>query len=201
MSGHFDQSAPHWDADPMKRKRAEAVAAAMRPWLSSGRRLTALEYGAGTGLLSFALRDDFAQITMADVSEGMLAVARDKIAAGGWSHMQVRKLDLTTDPLPDERWDVIYSLMTLHHIPDTAAILRQWAALLNPDGLLFVCDLDREDGSFHKYEFHGHHGFDREKLADLAKQAGFVDIRFETPFVIERGKRKYPLFLLIARKN
>ncbi len=197
---HFDQAARSWDADAMKRERARVVAAAIRRHLPAGRRLRALEYGAGTGLLSFALADDFAAITLADVSPGMLEVAQEKVVRRAAAHIAVRPLDLMQGPLPPDRWDVIYSLMTLHHIPDTAAILQRWFALLNPGGLLFICDLDAEDGSFHRYDFHGHHGFDRQALAELARQAGFVQPRFETPYIIQRDEKTYPLFLLIAEK-
>ncbi len=91
---HFDQAARTWDADPMKQERAQAVAQAIRRRLPpESVRWRALEYGAGTGLLSFALADAFAAITLADVSEGMLEVAREKIAAEGLSHLSTEKLD------------------------------------------------------------------------------------------------------------
>ncbi len=198
---HFDAGARRWDEDPMKQARARAVAAAIRKYLPAKRALRALEYGAGTGLLSFALIDDLAAITLADVSDGMLTVAREKISDRAAAHMDVLKLDLTQEPLPSERWDVIYSLMTLHHIPDTADILRRWYALLNPGGRLFICDLDKEDGSFHRYDFQGHYGFERDVLANLAAQAGFRRVSFETPYTIHRDDKNYPLFLLIAEKE
>ncbi len=90
--------------------------------------------------------------------------------------------------------------MTLHHIPDTAAILRAWHVALRPGGWLFICDLDAEDGSFHRYDFDGHHGFARPALAELTRAAGFTAITFETPYVIQRETRRYPLFLLTARR-
>jgi tRNA1(Val) A37 N6-methylase TrmN6 len=35
---------------------------------------------------------------------------------------------------PDERFDLVYSLMTLHHIPDTAAILQRLRSVLARPG-------------------------------------------------------------------
>lgn len=197
---HFDQAAQTWDADPQKVERARAVAAAIRARLPHGRSLRALEYGAGTGLLGLALADAFAALTLADISTGMLDVARQKVAALGLLHVQVQALDLLREPLPDSRWDVIFSLMALHHIPDTAAILERWYDALTPGGMLFVCDLDAEVGSFHRYAFDGHHGFERTALAALAAEAGFRQIAFDTPYVIRRAERQYPLFLLSAVK-
>ena len=56
----------------------------------------------------------------------MLEVAARKIAAAGDERMRAVKLDLLTDPLPDRRYDIVFSAMTLHHIPDTQAILRRF---------------------------------------------------------------------------
>lgn len=118
--------------------------------------------------------------------------------------MLARQADLTAEPLPEERYDLIYSAMTLHHIPDTAHILQVFHALLNPGGQLCIADLDREDGSFHGPGFDVHHGFDRADLAGLAGQAGFGRIRFRTVFEIvkqqENGERAYPVFLMTAER-
>ena len=127
--------------------------------------MTALEYGCGTGLVSFALQPQLGHITLADSSTGMLAVLREKIAAGNIQNMTPVQLDLITDPLPAERYQLIYTLLTLHHIPDTDKILRAFYQLLDSSGYLCVADLDKEDGTFHEDEFHGHLGFDREELS------------------------------------
>ena len=117
--------------------------------------------------------------------------------------MRPIQLDLTTDPLPEQRFDIIYSLMTFHHIPDTDAILRNLHALLCRPGYLCIADLDSEDGSFHGDEFSGHKGFDRHDLARQAEQAGFSKIGFSTVFEVRKGKpeRGYPVFLMTRGKN
>jgi 2-polyprenyl-3-methyl-5-hydroxy-6-metoxy-1,4-benzoquinol methylase len=198
---HFDASARDWDSDPGKVERARAVADAMRAAIPLQRSMDALEYGCGTGLLSFALQADLGRITLADTSPGMLDVLREKIAVSQAANMHPLLLDLTSDPLPTERYDLTYSLMVLHHIEDTRHILGQFHALLKPSGILCVCDLDREDGSFHKHEFDGHHGFTREELKGLAQAAGFEQVRFSTAYEIVRDGRSYPLFLMTARKS
>lgn len=164
---------------------------------------TILEYGAGTGLLGFALAELGARVTLADSSTEMLAVAREKIAAAGASGLTALHLDLTTGPTPDARYDVVCTLMTLHHLPDTDDILRKLRALLAPGGVLFVADLDREDGSFHGEGFTGHGGFDRVDLGRRLERAGFTSATFETVAEVVReessGKRVYPVFLAVAR--
>ena len=195
----FDARAATWDDDPTKRERALAIAAAIVREVPLAPDLRVLEYGAGTGLLTFALRDRVGEVVLADVSDGMLAVAREKIAARGETRMSAQSLDLLTEPSPG-RFDLIYSAMTLHHIPDTAGILARWRDALQPGGRIAIADLDAEDGSFHGAEADVHRGFDRAALAALARDAGFRDVRFTTAYVMRKGGRDFPIFLLTATR-
>src|SRR5512141_2347542 len=115
---NFDERAKDWDSDPDKVERARAVAEAIRKAVPLSTEMNALEYGCGTGLLSFALQSDLGQITLADTSQGMLDVLTEKIHEAGVENMHPVKLDLATDPLPIVRYQLTYSLMTLHHIHD-----------------------------------------------------------------------------------
>ena len=130
----FDARAATWDDDAAKTERAQAVAHAIIGSVPLTGAMHAMEYGCGTGLLTFMLRPRLGQIVLADVSDGMLAVAAGKIAATNDVAMRTVRLDLLVDPLPIERFDIIYSLMTLHHIADTDAILRRFHAALATNG-------------------------------------------------------------------
>ena len=138
----FDESAKTWDADPVKVARAKAVAEAILNGAPLSARMNALEYGCGTGLLSFFLRTHLSHITLADSSDGMLSVLNDKIRETQTSHMVTTKLDLVTDTLPHDRYDLIYTSMTLHHVENTEDILGKLYALLSPSGYLCIADLD-----------------------------------------------------------
>ncbi len=201
----FDQKASQWDAKPVRVERAQAVADGIRAAIPLSPHLTALEYGCGTGLLSFALQAQLGHITLADSSTGMLAVLREKIAAANIRNMTPLQLDLSVDPLPAERYQLTYTLMTLHHIPDTDRMLRAFYQLLETPGHLCVADLDKEDGTFHEDEFHGHLGFERDELGAKARQAGFQHIRFTTVFHMRKEAagtvKDFPMFLMIARKQ
>jgi ubiquinone/menaquinone biosynthesis C-methylase UbiE len=203
-SAHFDSKARQWDENPVFQDRANQIAAAIVAAIPLNSTMRALDYGSGTGMLSFPLQEKLGHITLKDTSAGMLAVVEEKIAAWGIGNMSTRLMDLTAAPTPDERYDLIYSSMTLHHIPDTNAILKAFHTLLNPGGWLCIADLDQEDGSFHGIQVDVHHGFDRDALAAQAAQAGFADIRFSTVFEIEKtteaGSRAYPVFLMLARR-
>jgi ubiquinone/menaquinone biosynthesis C-methylase UbiE len=201
-TNRFDASAATWDSDPAKVERARAVADAILREVKLDPSMRALEFGAGTGLLGFMLRPRIGELTLTDVSDGMLAVATAKIDASGDPHVRARKLDLVADPLPAERWDLAFSLMTLHHVADTDAILRRLHAVLSPSGTLCIADLDAEDGSFHGAGFDGHHGFDRGRLSAQARAAGFRSVAFSTAFVMNKARdgveRSYPIFLMVA---
>jgi ubiquinone/menaquinone biosynthesis C-methylase UbiE len=189
----------------MRIDRARAVAEAIRRRVPLTAGMTALEYGCGTGLLSFALQPYLARITCADSSPGMLAVLQAKLAAGGLQNMTPVRLDLSVDPLPAERYDLIYTLMTLHHIPDADKVLASFHSLLNESGYLCIADLDKEDGSFHGPDFAGHNGFDRNELSGKLEHIGFGNISFttvyQTPRQVDGVARTFALFLMAAERN
>ena len=202
---NFDERARDWDSDPDKVERARAVAETIRASVPLSRKMNALEYGCGTGLLSFALQSDLGRITLADTSQGMLDVLKEKIANAGVTNMHPVRLDLTHDPLPDERYDLTYSLMTLHHIEDTKNILEKFHALLKPKGYLLVADLDQEDGSFHTDgSTDVHKGFERTALQRQVETAGFGNISFSTAYQIKKKinneETVFPIFLMAAQK-
>ncbi len=200
----FDEKATRWDTDPKKIERAEVVAAAIREQVLLTSTTRTLEYGCGTGLLGFALRPAVGELVLADSSEGMLEVVEQKIAAGDFDQVHALHLDLCADPAPNQRFDLICSLMTLHHVPDYQGLLNSFYQLLNPGGHLCIADLDAEDGSFHGADFTGHRGFDRQELKHLLTILGFDHIEFSTVFEVERGSveapRRYPVFLMVCRR-
>jgi ubiquinone/menaquinone biosynthesis C-methylase UbiE len=202
MQTNFDERAKDWDADPMKVERARVVADAIRAAIPFESGIRALEYGCGTGLLSFAFQPYLSSITLADTSQGMLDVLSEKIKAAGVTNMFPVRLDLSTDPLPAARYHIVYLLMTLHHIPDTNVILRKFHALLEPSGYLCIADLEQEDGSFHGAVITDvHHGFDRTVLRAQARAAGFRKINFSRVYSISKAEKSFPLFLMTAEKD
>jgi SAM-dependent methyltransferase len=134
----------------------------------------------------------------------MLAEANRKIADGRLDNVQTVHFDLATDPLPEGApFDLVVSLLLLHHVKDTRAALAGMHRLLAPGGQVAAIDLDTEDGSFHSPDAEGvhHHGFDRDRLAALARAAGFIDVRVGDGHPIDDEGRAYPMFLLTARRR
>lgn len=202
---NFDERAKDWDSDPDKVARARAVAEAIRRTVPLSNSMNAFEYGCGTGLVSFSLQPDLGQITLADTSTGMLTVLKEKIANAKVTNMHPVMLDLTADPLPEERYDVTYSLLTMHHIHDVRDMLGKFHELLLQNGYLLVADLDKEDGTFHTDGTTDVHlGFGRAELQRMVEEIGFRNVTFSTAYEIKKQigneEKTFPVFLMCAQK-
>ena len=78
LLNEFDEKAKTWDDNPDHAQRANTIAQASIEQLPYDPSFTAMEYGCGTGLLSFPLRERFRKITLIDNSAGMLEVLKKK---------------------------------------------------------------------------------------------------------------------------
>jgi len=200
---NFDKVARTWDDDPQKVSRARNVAAHIRKRVPLTSDMRALEYGCGTGLLSFALKDDLGRISLADSSKEMLSVLKEKIERADIENMFPLYLNLVKGDICLQKFDLIYSLMVLHHVKDIRKVLGALGDLLCDGGYLCVADLDKEDGSFHGSEFEGHNGFERDELTDIITPLGFRNIRYDDCFVFRKKRngegKDYSIFFMSCR--
>jgi len=200
----FDAEAATWDDDPGHEKRQVAVALAIEEAVDLNPTMSAVDIGGGTGRLSILLADRVGSAVVTDPSAGMVEVARERIEAAGLSdRLRAVQADLTTDRL-DGSYDVVWSSMALHHVHDLDALLKSVAALLVDGGRLAIADLDEDPGGdFHadKVNFDGHHGFDRDGLAEQLAHAGFADIGFVDATTILKDDREFGVFLCTATKG
>jgi tRNA (cmo5U34)-methyltransferase len=197
---NFDDRARDWDKDKMHMERSAAIAAELEKIISPDHSMNALEYGAGTGILSFLLKDRFSEITLMDSSKEMIKVCVEKTEYFKTKHIVPLWFDLEHKDF-DGKFDIIYNQMVLHHVIDVEHILHKFYSLLNPRGYLAIADLYTEDGSFHGPEVKVHWGFDPEKLTETLKIIGFINVEYKTCFeVIRESGRKYPIFLFVAQK-
>ncbi|MDQ3937435.1 MAG: class I SAM-dependent methyltransferase [Chloroflexota bacterium] len=202
-SEFFDERAATWDDDASHSLRSRAAAEAIKAAVPLSLSTKLFEYGAGTAMVSQLLAADVSQIALAEPSAGMRAVIADKIAADVLpSDTRVWDLDLSTSAAPDERFDLVVTVMTLHHIRDLQPVLQAFASLLSEGGHLCIVDLESEDGSFHENDpdFHGHRGFSRSGLAARLKRAGFSAPQFQQIHSIEKDGVAYPVFLAVAKR-
>jgi ubiquinone/menaquinone biosynthesis C-methylase UbiE len=201
----FDNKATGWDKNAMHRERAAVVAREIIKEIPLSRGMRALEFGAGTGLLSFMLKDRLKEITMVENSPGMLRALDEKMMTTGVENMKILNINLEHEDINDSRFDLIYTLMVLHHIEDVGKIISRFHDLLNPGGYLALADLYTEDGSFHGDGFSGHKGFDPQVLSGMVMKNGFEGVSHRKVYEISReaadgSVRQFPVFLIIARR-
>lgn len=202
----FDKDAAQWDANPGRVKLAHDVADAIIREVAPTREMDALDFGCGTGLVTLRLQPLVRTITGMDSSEGMLAVLGSKVRGQALVNVRTLFLDLEKGGAVEGRYHLIVSSMTLHHVPDPAGLIAQLAGALLPGGTLAVADLDSEDGSFHGDNTGVlHPGFDRLRIRGLFEKAGLTAVREVTAAVVikeieEKGRREFPVFLLIGKK-
>lgn len=98
--------------------------------------LRVLDLGAGTGLMSLFVLAAFpnARLTLVDVSEDMLALARKRFT--GNPNVEFRAADYAAAGL-GEGWDAIVSALSIHHLPHDAKrdLFGRVARALVPGGV------------------------------------------------------------------
>ncbi len=206
MKLDFDKAAKDWDSDETKKKRASDVAKDILRFISDTGEMSAMEYGCGTGLLGFSLLPHFKNMTFCDSSQGMMSEVEGKIKKSGYKNCNTILIDIEKPLDTSIKYDCIFNLMVLHHIPDAEEIIKKWAESLNEGGYLCIADLEEEDGSFHGDDFNGHKGFNKGELTEIFKKNNFNFITTSEPHVVKKkmpdGRiSEYPLFLMIGKKK
>jgi tRNA (cmo5U34)-methyltransferase len=202
----FDKDAATWDDNPARIELAQAVAAAILRQVPVSNDMTMLDYGAGTGLVTLALQPHVRDVEAADSSQAMLAKLSEKALASGSTSVKTTFMDLENDAIPGQRYDLIVSSMTLHHIEDVSGIISCLHTMLKPGGYLAVADLDLDDGEFHPDPTGvKHNGLDRSEIARLFAETGFDGVASSTAHIIskpvaDKGMRDFPVFLVSGRK-
>lgn len=203
----FDERAATWD-DAAKIERARVLADAIAGAVPSDASTRLFEYGAGTGLVSEQLAPSVGPITLADPSAGMREVALRKVAAGSLpATTRVWGTDLATDDVPEDRFDLIVTVMTLHHIADLPPVLDAFAAMLADGGHLCIVDLEAEDGSFHGGSGqdagagHAHDGFEPDQLVGMLGDAGFTTSVQRSVHDVMKNDTVFPLFLAVSTRT
>ncbi len=112
-----------------------------------------VDAGCGTGSYSLALVDHVARIEAVDMNEGMLGVARTKLAdAEAAGRISFHHAAIDGLPLGDTSVDAVMINQVLHHLPDDAAeawpltrkVIGEFARVLRPGGVLVVNSCSHE---------------------------------------------------------
>lgn len=138
--------------DRLWRRRTVRLVAARAP-----RRV--LDVATGTGDLALALARALpeARITGLDLSEGMLAAARGKVAARGLSgRIELVRGDAEHLAWPDATFDAVTVAFGVRNFGDLERGLSELARVLRPGGQLAVLEFSRPDNPLFRrlYEFY-----------------------------------------------
>ncbi|MFA8437120.1 MAG: class I SAM-dependent methyltransferase [Marinifilaceae bacterium] len=204
-SNRFDTEALKWDQKPMHVERATAVAKQLLKQVEPTENCDALEFGCGTGLLGFTLLSHLGRLTFCDISQPMLNQVKEKIDGWKLSNATTIQANLSEKPLKGKKYDLIFSLMTLHHIADLERTIRNLTEMLQPGGILCIADLNEDDGSYHLNQHTEHHGINQEMLKALFLKYGLKQVEASVPYIIQKNlegtSHEYPVFLMSGRKS
>lgn len=200
MSERFNQAAQDWDKGDLRQNIAHAVFQTIISRIALLKGMNIMDFGAGTGLLSFKIAPMVNRVIGVDLSEKML----EQLASKNTPELNVTPLyhDILTTSL-DQQFHGIVSSMAMHHVENTAELFRVFHQHLKRDGFIAIADLEAEDGTFHAHGNEGvhHFGFERNALREIIENAGFSNVRFHHAYTVEREDQNYPIFLVTASKN
>ena len=205
VQARFNKVAAEWDNNPTRVALAGAVVEAIRAAVPLRTQMQAMDFGAGTGLVTLGLLSSVNSVTAVDASGEMLRVLDEKLRALKIENVHTLQCDISRAPLPANQFDLVVSSMVLHHLPDVSPVLQRLRPSLRPGGWIALADLDSEDGSFHP-EMKGvyHKGLDRGEVCRWLEQAGFLDVTVRNAHTITRPAtdgaiRQYGVFLATGR--
>jgi SAM-dependent methyltransferase len=103
----------------------------------------ALEIGCGTGSFSRLLAQRSDRVLALDLSPQMIRLARDR--SDQFPGIDFQVADVLSWAFPEQRFDCIVTIATLHHLP-LAEMLDKLKASLKSGGVLLVLDLFEPSG-------------------------------------------------------
>ncbi len=107
----------------------------------------ALEIGCGTGELARSLAQHTLHMLTLDLAPQMIRLARERSAQ--YTNIDFKCADFMQEDLPDESFDYIVSIATLHHLP-LEAVLKKIKKTLKVNGTLAILDLFEQEGTADK---------------------------------------------------
>jgi predicted TPR repeat methyltransferase len=174
---------------------ANALARALAPATSAG---DILDAGCGTGLCAPHLRPMATWLEGVDLSEGMLAKAKER---GGYDCYALAEL---TEYLAQNllRWDAVVSADTLCYFGDLSAVFSAAKSALRPQGLLvFSVEALAEDAADYRLHFHGRFSHSRGYLERSLRAAGFTPLSIDPAELRLEVMRPVQGWVAVARKD
>ena len=133
----YNDWASQYDSNENKTRDLEAKA--LRETLADIPFKTCLEIGCGTGKNTVCLLEKAEHITAIDLSDKMLAKAKEKISS---DRVQFIQTDITTEwTFTNRLYDLVSFSLVLEHIENLDYIFRETAAVLSTGGHIYIGEL------------------------------------------------------------
>jgi SAM-dependent methyltransferase len=116
-AARFDDVAPDYDADKSDEYKAAVSLVVEHARDGLGGLDVVLDLGCGTGAIGLALAEDADRVVGRDISEGMMAQAREKARERGLTNVTVGE-GTFREPNYDRDVDVVVSNFAMHHLSD-----------------------------------------------------------------------------------
>ncbi len=173
-----------------------------------------LEFGCGSGAVSVGIASDVKRVVALDAAAGMIDTVKSKIATQRLTNVStvLKMIDSAADiPGGANQFDVIFTSMAFHHVPNSRACIKTFYDALKcgggggGGGALVIVDLEKtaQTESYHPIEAHGDvffHGFRLDDIRAMLIEAGFTVQSIKSEFTINKANFDHPIFVAIAIK-
>ena len=103
-----------------------------------------LDAGGGTGRITLLLAKLGYQVTLVDLSPGMLAIAREKLQKEGLEHkVEIKEADICSMPFSDETFGLVICLHGPFCYADSPKVATEFTRVLKRGGVIVVDTLSR----------------------------------------------------------
>lgn len=176
-AAYFAENAEQWDELRALYVADVDVEQAILKSVGPGPFRRLVDLGAGTGRMLTLLAPRSDQAVGLDLSQQMLNLARQRAAAVGLTHVELRHGDIFDPGIEEASADLVVVHQVLHFLGDPAAAVKASAKLVSPDGRLVIVDF-----APHRLEFlreqHKHRrlGFSNEEMTRWLGEAGLRQV-------------------------
>lgn len=205
----FNKEAVLWDK-AHRVKMTQDIAHTILKEVPVDSSMKVVDFGCGTGLLSFGVCKKAKSVTGIDTSEKMIEVFNEKIKQEKIKNLEALHLcGFDAKYIPDIDCGLVMSAMAMHHIlfEDIKKYVKKFFDMLTPGGYIAVADLDEEKGNFHSNnDGVFHFGFSRQNFKQILAETGFENIKDFTSAEVAKtdkitGKEnKFTIFLITGKK-
>lgn len=156
-----------------------------------------LEVGVGTGL-SLTAYPTHASITGIDLSEAMLAEAKDLIAEKEWDHVEVMPGNAESLDFADSTFDFVTSFHTISVVSKPQDMMREVVRVCKPGGRILIINHFRSDNPFIARVV--------DKAGNITRRLGWRtdldldEVLHELPLRMDRRYKTNPLSLFTVMK-